>query len=72
MKNTFLYIITVLIWGSTWIAIEFQIDEAPIQVSLFYRFALAAAIMWLYCLARGVSLSFSRTEHSYIFLLALL
>ena len=71
MKNTFLYIITVLIWGSTWIAIEFQIDEAPIQVSLFYRFALAAGIMWFYCLVRGVSLSFSRTEHFYIFLLAL-
>ena len=25
MSNTFLYIVTVLIWGSTWLAIEYQL-----------------------------------------------
>ena len=25
MSNTFLYVITVTIWGSTWLAIEYQL-----------------------------------------------
>lgn len=45
MLNAALFIATVLIWGSTWIAIAFQIGPAPVTVSIFYRFALAAVIM---------------------------
>lgn len=28
-QNTFLYVLTVLIWGSTWLAIEFQLGVVP-------------------------------------------
>jgi len=72
MKNTILYIVTVLIWGSTWIAIEYQIDEAPVEVTLFYRFAFAFIIMLVYCLWRKLPLSFKAKDHGFFFLLALL
>lgn len=43
--NVFLYLLTVLIWGTTWIAIKFQLGAVPAPVSIAYRFWLAAAVM---------------------------
>jgi len=71
MKNSLLYILTVFIWGSTWLAIEYQLGEVAVEVSLVYRFVIAALIMWAFCLFRGVSLRFSVIDHGFIFLLAL-
>jgi drug/metabolite transporter (DMT)-like permease len=70
MKNFLSYIITVLIWGSTWLAIEFQLGEVAVEVSVFYRFAIAALIMWAYCLLRGISMTFSAHNHVFILFLA--
>ncbi len=41
MTNLFLFSATVLIWGTTWIAIAWQIGPVDIIVSIFYRFGLA-------------------------------
>jgi len=71
MRNTILYIITVLIWGSTWLAIEFQLGEVPVEVSLVYRFGIAAVIMWAYCIVRRIPMWFNATDHFFIILLAL-
>lgn len=71
MKTAFLYAITVLIWGSTWLAIEFQLGDVPVQASVMYRFAIAAACMWGYCLWAKIPLVFSRRNHLFIALLAL-
>jgi drug/metabolite transporter (DMT)-like permease len=71
MKNTILYLVTVLIWGSTWLAIEFQLGEVPVEISLVYRFGFAALVMWVFCLWRGVPLKFTRSDHFFILLLAL-
>jgi len=46
MKNTLLYIVTVLIWGSTWLAIEFQLGEVDVSASVAYRFMISAVLMW--------------------------
>ena len=43
MMNLFLFATTILIWGSTWIAIALQVGDVPLIVSVFYRFAIAAA-----------------------------
>ena len=43
--NPFLYVITVLIWGTTWIAIKFQLGVVPAPVSIAYRFWIAAAVL---------------------------
>ncbi|WP_373989260.1 DMT family transporter [Duganella sp. BuS-21] len=43
--NIFLYLLTVLIWGTTWIAITFQLGVTPAPVSIAYRFWIASAIL---------------------------
>lgn len=44
--NAALYLSTVLIWGTTWIAIKLQLGIVAIPVSVFYRFALAGLLLW--------------------------
>ena len=45
MLNAFLFVATVLIWGTTWIAIAMQVGPVPALDSVFYRFAIAAALL---------------------------
>jgi drug/metabolite transporter (DMT)-like permease len=45
--NLSLYILTVLIWGTTWIAIKWQLGSVPPPVSIAWRFWLAAAVMFV-------------------------
>lgn len=44
--NLFLYLLTVLIWGTTWIALKLQLGEVAISVSIVYRFGLAALVLF--------------------------
>ncbi len=44
--NLSLYLLTVLIWGTTWIALKLQLGEVAIPVSIVYRFALAALVLF--------------------------
>ncbi len=71
MQNALLYLVTVLIWGSTWLAIEFQLGDIAVEVSLFYRFAIAAALMWAYVLWRRLPMDYSLRDHGFFALLAL-
>jgi len=45
--NLFLFVSTVLIWGTTWIAIALQVGDVPVVVSVFYRFATAGVVFIL-------------------------
>ena len=45
-----LYVIVVLIWGSTWLVISFQFGEVATEVSVVYRFGIAAIALYLYAL----------------------
>lgn len=47
MTNVVLFVATVLIWGTTWIAIAMQVGPVPPMVSVLHRFALAAAIFFI-------------------------
>ncbi|BBI49289.1 hypothetical protein HORIV_17100 [Vreelandella olivaria] len=40
-----MYISTVLIWGSTWLAIAWQVGDVAVPVSVFYRFLIAALVL---------------------------
>lgn len=51
--NLALYLLTVLIWGTTWIAIKLQMGEVAIAASIAYRFALAAAVLFALLLLSG-------------------
>lgn len=66
MPNALLYLITVLIWGSTWLAIKFQLGIVPPALSIVYRFTIAAGILWLYTSFRRLPMRFSRRQHAFI------
>ncbi len=72
MSNTFLYIVTVLIWGSTWLAIEYQLGVVEPEVSIIYRYLIASGILFIYCKIRRLSLKFKVKDHLYFVLLGLL
>ncbi|HWM29248.1 MAG TPA: EamA family transporter [Woeseiaceae bacterium] len=72
MSNGLLYLITVLVWGSTWLAIEFQLGVVAPEVSVFYRYCLAALMIFGWCRARGLNLRFDRRAHGRFLLLGLL
>src|ERR1700744_1046163 len=44
--NSFLYAATVLIWGTTWIAIKWQLGAVPPPVSIAWRFWIAALVLF--------------------------
>jgi len=61
-----LYLASVLIWGSTWYAIKFQLGVVAPEVSLVYRFALAAVILLVFCALTRRSLKYSLQQHGFI------
>ena len=63
MSNLGLYLTSVLIWGSTWLAITFQFGTVPPVVSVVYRFALAGLILLAWARMRALRLRFSPSEH---------
>ncbi|WDD98309.1 DMT family transporter [Thalassomonas actiniarum] len=64
MNNTLLYVLTVLIWGSTWIAINYQLGEVAPETSLVYRFGLAALVLFLFCRMKNLPLAFTLRQHA--------
>lgn len=66
MAERLLYAATVLIWGSTWLAIRFQLGIVPPDLSVVYRFALAGALLIGYCLLTRRPLRFPLRAHSFI------
>lgn len=45
--TAFYYILTVFIWGTTWIAIKHQLGVVAIEASIIYRFALAGLVLFV-------------------------
>ena len=66
MQNALMYIATSLIWGSTWIAITFQLGAVDPLVSVVYRFGLSSSILLLYCLFSRKNLRYSFRDHLWI------
>lgn len=71
MNNLMLYAVSVLIWGSTWIAITFQLGPVDTTASIAYRFAIAGAVILAWCTWRGTRFAFSLRDHVWIALLGL-
>ena len=67
-QNVLLYVVTILIWGSSWLAIKFQLGVVDPMVSVAYRFLLASGISWIYCRYSGLQLSFRLRDHGFMFL----
>ena len=58
-----LFLLSSLIWGSTWFVIRYQLGRVAPEVSVVYRFALAAALLLGFCAATGIRMRYSRREH---------
>jgi len=61
-----LFLVPALIWGSTWLAITYQLGVVDPLVSVAYRFLGAGALLLLYCRLRGISLRFGYRTHGFI------
>lgn len=69
MPNWLLFLISSCIWGSTWLVIKFQYGVVAPELSVAYRFGLAAAILFAWCAVSRESLRFPRRLHfSFAFL----
>ena len=53
MTNLLLYIVTVLIWGTTWYVIKLQLGPVPESWSVAWRFFIAASLLALWLGVRG-------------------
>jgi drug/metabolite transporter (DMT)-like permease len=62
----FLYGSTVIIWGTTWLAIKFQLGSVDPMVSVLYRFIAAAVILLVYCKLRGLNMRFRLKDHIFM------
>jgi len=72
LNNAFLYVVAVLIWGSTWLAIEFQLGTVEPEVSIVYRYLAAAGILFIWSKIKGLSLQFDLNSHRWFVLMGLL
>ncbi len=66
MSNPALFLTSALIWGSTWLAITYQLGIVAPEISVAYRFALASVCLASWCAIAGESLRFSRRNHAFL------
>jgi drug/metabolite transporter (DMT)-like permease len=72
LGNVRLFLVCVAIWGSTWLAIKFQLGRVAPEASVFYRFLLGSVLIFAYCLARRKPLRYPWREHLWLALLGVL
>jgi drug/metabolite transporter (DMT)-like permease len=61
--NLSLYAFTALVWGSSWIAMAWQVGVVPELQSIAYRFGLAALLIAAWCLVRREPIGLSPRMH---------
>ncbi|TQV85051.1 DMT family transporter [Aliikangiella coralliicola] len=72
MQNIGLFIISAVIWGSTWLMITFQLGVVEPIISVIYRFGLASLILFSICLIKKKSFRFEPIDQFLILLQGLL
>lgn len=72
LLNLFLYGGVVLIWGSAWLAVKFQLGVVAPEWSIAYRVGCSALFMFLWAWARSLPLRFSLRDHQFLVLQGLL
>ncbi len=59
-----LYAAIVFAWGFSWIALHYQVGNVPPEVSVMWRFVLAAPVMLAVAVLRGDRMSYPLAEHA--------
>jgi drug/metabolite transporter (DMT)-like permease len=62
-SNLQLFATCVLIWGTTWLAITFQLGNVAPEMSVGYRFLTASAVVFAYCHFSKRNLRFALRQH---------
>ncbi|WP_281645360.1 DMT family transporter [Parendozoicomonas sp. Alg238-R29] len=70
--NIMLYAATVLIWGTTWIAIKLQLGEVAISASIFYRFLIASCVLMFTLKLTGKLQAMTLQQHASCLMLGVL
>ena len=68
MNNLVLYSLTVVIWGSTWIGIKYQLGVVDPMASVAHRFLLSALLIWVFLLLRRQPLRLPLRDHPFLLL----
>lgn len=63
MLNASLYLTTILVWGSTWLAIKYQVGDVPAIQSVLYRFLIAAILLQLFLVITRRAQLYNLTAH---------
>ena len=63
MNNFIFFGITLFCWSPTWYVIKFQLGYVDPLVSVFYRFLVAAIIIFVYLIIKKKKLKFSLNHH---------
>lgn len=58
-----LYALVLALWSTSWIAIHYQLGVVDPVVSVLWRFATGAAVMWIWVLVRRDGLRFPLVDH---------
>jgi drug/metabolite transporter (DMT)-like permease len=64
VNNLTIFAGCVAIWGTTWLAITYQLGTVAPEASVGYRFLIAALLLAAWCRLRGLSLRFRAAEHA--------
>ena len=56
-------VVCTLCWGTTWFAITLQLGVVDPVVSVVYRFAFAAALLFAWCALRREKIALTRAQH---------
>ena len=72
MQVAILYAIVVLIWGSTWVAITYQIGVVAEEVSVAYRFALGSVSLFIYAALSGRKVYIPWKSYGHVVLMGVL
>jgi drug/metabolite transporter (DMT)-like permease len=72
MQVALLYATVVLIWGSTWIVITFQLGPVAEEVSVAYRFGLASIALFIYAAISGRRVRIPLDSYGKVVLMGLL
>ncbi len=57
------YATTVFAWGTSWIALRLQVGTVAPEISVLWRFIIAASLMWVWAWARGYPLRYPPAMH---------
>ncbi len=72
MQVYVLYAAVVLIWGSTWAVIPYQLGDVAAELSVGYRFGIAAILLYLYGLVTRRKLALPADAYPFVVLQGLL